>query len=454
MKRFSFVARLGDQDTEAVTIIQKNSTTHEIVFINSDGRLGFGIGQALEQLSALGLTPTEDALDMVIIAAMVNAGDTRVSRKINAQDGWTREIDLYVPVANPAKWNTCKDLLERTLKFLSGDRWRFIFRDRPEDKTKLIKASEKLPLDGLTDVCLFSGGLDSLIGAIDLIKAGKVPLLVSHHWDSVTSNSQQYLLDKLNKQYGEKAYRSMRVKLGFDKNSLVTEEEEKTQRARSFLFYSLAGLAASSMNAAIKVNVPENGLIALNVPLDPSRLGALSTRTAHPYFMARMNEILSALGMSITLQNPYRHKTKGEMADVCTDKSFLSSVVDKSMSCSSPAKARYKEMSPRHCGYCVPCLIRRASIKKGLAAPDSTLYMVPDLSAQTLDSSKAEGEHIRSFQLMVSRIQEGPELAKILVHKPGPLTDAPDEVSAYAEVFRRGVMEVAELLKGVNCKPS
>lgn len=59
------------------------------------------------------------------------------------------------------------------------------------------------------------------------------------------------------------------------------------------------------MNADFTLRVPENGLIALNVPLDPLRLGALSTRTTHPFYMARWNDLLSALGIPGRLENPY-----------------------------------------------------------------------------------------------------------------------------------------------------
>ena len=453
MKRFSLIGRLGADDKDPVAVIQQDSTSAEIQFVNDDGHLQFGVGHALEQLTKLGLTPTENALDLVFVAAMINAADTRVSRQKNAQDGWTREIDLYVPVSDPSVWSDCSSLIQVLLKFLTGDRWRIIFRGRPSKMSSLIKAAGVLPLSGITEVSLFSGGLDSLIGAIDLLKTGRKPLLVSHYWDGETAKAQKYLLGRLTEKYGEESYRLMRVRLGFGSKNLNTGGTENTQRGRSFLFYSLASLAASSLGAGSIVNVPENGLIALNVPLEPSRLGALSTRTAHPYFMARMNELLNRIGLDVKLQNRYRHMTKGEMARSCEDPAFLRALVEHSMSCSSPAKARYMKLSPRHCGYCVPCLIRRASIAKGVQGKDPTLYVFPDLHAQNMRTNKAEGEHIRSFQMMIERIQARPDLADILVHKPGPLVDAPDEISRYADVFRRGILEVADLLKGVTCKP-
>lgn len=454
MRRFSLIARLGPDDKAKVTVLQKDSAVYEIDFLNADRRLDFGIGHALEQLSSFGLTPQEMAIDLVLVAALVNAGDTRVSRGINAQDGWTREIDLYAPVSDPAKWFGLAHELERLLRFLTGDRWRLFFRARPKRLSSIVKPTDKLPLNNLDEVCLFSGGLDSLIGAIDLLKAGRRPLLISHYWDSETSKAQAYLLERLRRRFPKPELRSVRVRLGFDRNHLNTGEKEDTQRGRSFLFFALASLAASGFGRPVTVNTPENGLIALNVPLDPLRFGALSTRTAHPHFIAGMNRLLGEVGINATLMNPYRHSTKGEMVASCADHAFLKKVVANSMSCSSPAAARFKELSPQHCGYCVPCLIRRASLKKGLGIADPTLYSIPNLAVQTLFTDKAEGQDVRSFQLMAERIEKRPELATILVHKPGPLIDAPSEASAYAEVFRRGVLEVAALLKGVTARPS
>ena len=454
MRRFSLVGRLGSDDNTRVRIVQKDSDVYEIDFLNADRRLDFGIGHALDQLTALGLSPSELAVDLVLAAALVNAGDTRVSRAINAQDGWTREIDLYVPVSDLARWNALSHSIGELLKFLTGDRWRVFFRERAERMSSIVPKTDKLPFDGLDEVCLFSGGLDSLIGALDLLNSGRRPLLVSHYWDGETSKAQSYLLDRLQRRFPNPEIRSIRVRLGFDHIHLDTGEVEETQRGRSFLFFALASLAASAFRKPTKVNVPENGLIALNVPLDPLRFGALSTRTAHPYFISRVNRLLQEIDIDATLVNEYRHCTKGEMVKSCADRDFLKIEVGNSMSCSSPAKARYRKLSPRHCGYCVPCLIRRASLREGLGAPDPTLYTLPDLTAQTLFTDKSEGENVRSFQLMARRLEARPELAGILVHKPGPLTDAPSEVGAYTDVFRRGVMEVARLLNGVSAKPS
>ena len=282
----------------------------------------------------------------------------------------------------------------------------------------------------------------------------KRPLFVSHYWDAETAKAQTHVLKALEKHFSRDKIESLRVRLGFDRHHLDTGETEATQRGRSFLFFALAALAASAFERPMAVSIPENGLIALNVPLDPLRVGALSTRTAHPHVIAGIRRLTDAVGLSVSFSNPYRHRTKGEMVAGCADGTCLREVVGDSMSCSSPAKARYKGLSPRHCGYCVPCLIRRASLKAGLGMKDPTLYTVENLRVQTLATDQAEGEHIRSFHLMEKRIKKDPGLAKILVHKPGPLIDAPDEIPDYASVFRRGILEVGKLLRGVKAKPS
>ena len=453
MRRFSLIARLGPDDKAKVRPVQADSDVFEIDFLDGDRRMGFGIGHALDQLASLGLQPSERGVDLVVLAALVNAGDTRVSRKLNAQDGWTREIDLYVPVSAADAWAPSAGSIGAMLRFLTGDRWRVFFRDRTKRTQTLTLAPKRLAIDGLTKVSLLSGGLDSLVGAIDLLVEGDRPLFVSHYWDSETAKAQSYILDRLENRFGKEAFKSLRVRLGFDKNHLSTGETENTQRGRSFLFYALATLAASAIKGRTVVDIPENGLIALNVPLDPLRFGALSTRTAHPHFVASMQRMIDSIGLEVELGNPYRHMTKGEMVTRCADRPFLEKIVANSMSCSSPAKARFKKLSPRHCGYCVPCLIRRASLAAGLDGKDETLYIVENLNKHVLASDQPEGEHVRSFQLMAKRIRAKPDLAKILVHKPGPLIDYPDEIPDYADVFRRGVLEVSELLNGVRTRP-
>lgn len=455
MRRHSFIARLGPADSAKIPVIQKGSVVTEIRFVDGQQKLGFGLGYMIDQLLRRAVCPSEAAVDLAILAALVTAADTRISRTTESQDSWTREIDLYVPVGDTALWSGATDLVQRMLAFLTGDRWRVFVRARNKENRTLFAKPNDLPLSTPFDcVCLFSGGLDSFVGAIDLLAAKRKPLLISHYWD-VSTSSQELCASRLGKVYGDMGPRHIRARVGFTKNDFAkVAESEPTQRGRSFLFFALATLAASGIGSKTTIFVPENGLISLNVPLDPLRVGAWSTRTTHPFYMARWNDLLTHLGIGAVLDNPYRFKTKGEMVSGCTNQALLKRHVGETISCSSVSKARYRGESPRHCGFCVPCLIRRASIEKAFGS-DPTIYSLPNLKGRVIDAKKAEGEHIRSFQLMARRLEKRPGLAPILIRKPGPLSDYSEaEISSYADVFRRGIAEVTSLVKTAKVKPS
>ena len=97
----------------------------------------------------------------------------------------------------------------------------------------------------------------------------------------------------------------------------------------------------------------------------------------------------------------------------------------------------------------MPCLIRRAA----LLGDDPTSYGVPNLRAGTLDTTQAEGQQVRSFQVAINRVAKRSNLAKILIHKPGSLADFSNRWDAYADVYKRGLEEVGKLLVGVKTTP-
>lgn len=452
MRHHSIICRLGVGDTAQVQFGRADTVATELSFIEGQRRLGFGLGQALDQLHHLGLEPSERAVDLALLAAAVTAADTRISRDTESQDGWTREIELYLPVAEPALWDGLAPLIRTTLDFLTGDRWELTFRPRPAALGTLAGGSGRLRTVQPDGVCLFSGGLDSFIGAVDLFAGGANPLLVSHYWDGITSKHQIYCGDVLRRAHPTAAIHHIRARVGFPNDIVEHSPAENTLRGRSFLFFALASLAASAIGGTVRIHVPENGLISLNVPLDPLRLGALSTRTTHPFFMARFGDILRGLDMDVTLDNLYRHQTKGEMVQGCADQPLLRREAKNTMSCSSPQKSRWAGREPMHCGHCVPCLIRRASLEAGFGA-DDTVYAIPDLRARTLNTRRAEGEHVRSFQVALARLASKPRRAKLDIHRPGPLVDHLHELPDYEQVYVRGLQEVGQMLRGVRARP-
>ena len=426
--------------------------------VSGDRTLDHGIGRALRDLVRLGVYPTEIGVDVLVLAALVHAADTRISRKSESQDGWTREIRLVVPVSDPDRWADAEYTFVRLLNFLTGDRWALVFRARPRQFAVLTPTqSPRLPSGfPFEELVLFSGGLDSLIGAIDTFESGRNPLLISHAGDGATSAAQSTIFNMLEAHYRGRAFDRLRLQMAFPNGFVSGSARERTTRARSFLFFALGVFAGSGIDGRFILKVPENGLIAINVPLDPLRLGALSTRTTHPFYIARWNDALTTLGINGRIDNPYWDRTKGEMIRSCADSALIRRLTPSSLSCASPVKGRWQGLGIQHCGYCLPCLIRRAALLTGLRPErDPTVYTVRDLNERALNTRQSEGMDIRSFQIAIERIRARPALASVLIHKPGPLSDESSaRQAALAEVYRRGLEEVGTLLNGVRTQPT
>ncbi|MDX1765513.1 MAG: hypothetical protein R3313_01015, partial [Candidatus Saccharimonadales bacterium] len=149
--------------------------------------------QVVEKVKRLGVQLPSQVMDFLTIALAVTAADSFV-RRSGTEDGWTRLLSIHLPLHEPARWLPLKKDLERALHFLSGDMWNFEFTEggypppqpyRQQDRFQLIS------LRGLDCVCLFSGGLDSAIGAIDLLADGRSPLLVSHAYKGDKKHQDQ-----------------------------------------------------------------------------------------------------------------------------------------------------------------------------------------------------------------------------------------------------------------------
>lgn len=190
-----------------------------------------GIGRAFDDFRALGLRPSETGADLLVVAAHVHAADTRISRNSESQDGWTRELRLVIPVSDPSRWTAAAPILKRALDFLTGDRWEIGFRSRPKDSETIVPPMYASlippPFDG---VSLFSGGLDSLIGAIDTLEAKEKPLLVSHAGEGLVSKSQEQCFDGLKAAYPKASFDRLRMWMAFDRGLVDNVDSEETTR--------------------------------------------------------------------------------------------------------------------------------------------------------------------------------------------------------------------------------
>lgn len=391
--------------------------------INGRGRVGDLVPRRLRKL---GLAPSRQAWDFASFAMAVVAADEAVSRE-RSPDGWTRQIDLTVAVAAPDFWNTQAARLTQALRFLSGDIWEIRFiggggapaprtgsRPRPEDM-----------------VCLLSGGMDSLIGAIDVVGEGLNPLLVSQMAKGDTQDQKLFA--------SSIAPGSRHLQLNH--HARPPHASERSQRARSIAFLGFGVLASSCLQrhadgAIIELRVPENGFISQNVPLTPLRTGSLSTRTTHPFFLRLIQETLDDAGLRVLINNPYEHQTKGEMLRRCTDPALLAKLVDRSTSC-----GRYSRTGFQHCGRCVPCQVRRGAYL-AWGRPDTTHggYKYGPLGQN--DERHARFDDVRSVAIAIETVRRrgldaliGGSMNRQLLGNP----------VLYRQVVQNGIAELAAL---------
>ena len=374
--------------------------------------------------------------DLLRLAVAVYAADMRVPRK-RTDDRWSREMMLYLPVSNVNVWSKARAGLLRLLAFLTGDRWDVEFRGAEGPDTPVTASAE--PVDA---VCLFSGGLDSLVGAIDLLAEGGRVALVSHHGrgDGGAKTIQTRVVAALREEFKDQI---IHVPFYVHPDYGNTAENENTMRGRSLLFMGMGIAVASVMASKPILTVAENGLISLNVPLTGARTGSLSTRTTHPYYIELFRKLLASLKIDIPISLPYRHVTKGEMLVQVKHKGALDKTASLTISCSHPTVGRYAGNTPgNHCGYCVPCIIRLASLKAaGIADREPDCDVVASPPSVTSDRV----QDVRAFRIGIERLKGSAPRSDIFrILRSGPIP--PDEAKAFAAVYRRGMAEVAAFL--------
>jgi 7-cyano-7-deazaguanine synthase in queuosine biosynthesis len=311
--------------------------------------------------------PTSLEADLLTVASSIYCADLAVKR--GEREKIARKIRLTIPVVHVAAFQAMRDQIVFVLYTLSHDAWDIRFVQRPG----VPETPQAWPVIHDGKVLLFSGGLDALSGAIRLGDSGERVLLVSHATGNpAVSAAQKELTEYIERQYPNQFTR-FPFRVG-GRNQMARgfpfptdEEREETQRTRSFLFLALAALVARRKGVTNVVIVAENGQMALNLPLSAARISAFSTHTAHPSFLTEMAPLLtSLLQHTIRIENPFLFETKAEV--VAQTVRNHAPAVRRSISC---WKASRIAGGLRHCGFCVPCMIRRIAVEfNGLRLPE------------------------------------------------------------------------------------
>jgi 7-cyano-7-deazaguanine synthase in queuosine biosynthesis len=389
--------------------------------------------------------------DLLDVATYVYAADQLVSRggetasRLGAD--WRRELRFIIPVREPDRWSSPEvtSSLERLLGFMSEDRVRFDFvgaRDSPASSDYFDFESE------IEEVVLFSGGLDSLTGAIDRLSTGKARLLlVSHQSSTKIAKRQKQLVRDLAERFpGRVVHVPVRISMH------GIERVERTQRTRSFLFGAL-GAVVSRIAGAAGLSLFENGIVSFNLPIACQVVGAAATRTTHPRVIRDLAEFLSTLlEQQVGVDNPYVWKTKAEVAGLLRAAGHAD-LARHTVSCS---RVYWMTRLHTHCGRCSQCLDRRfGTMAADLGEDDPAIMYETDLltGAREEDLDRTMAESFVRHALDLHDLSErgfmnrfGGEVARAISCVPG--MSAGDVARAMLGLHHRHADAVRSVLEG------
>lgn len=296
--------------------------------------------------------------DLIEIATYVYCADQAVTRGGDGVQNfgvdWRRKLFFRIPVRNPDLWNSSplKDHLIETLSFLSEDEYYFDF----VKLTKQPPSQQHIEFDFAKpeEVILFSGGLDSLGGAIEESVVNKRKIALVMHKSNQKLARRHRKLSELLEKYSDSSPLHIPVSINKDKRL----GREYTQRSRSFLYAAL-GSTVAQMFGLFRIRFYENGIVSFNLPPSPQVVGARATRTTHPQVINGFAKIISILaGRPFVVENPFLWKTKAEILRGIND-AGCQEMIKFATSCTHTWKMT---KLTTHCGTCSQCIDRRFAI--------------------------------------------------------------------------------------------
>jgi 7-cyano-7-deazaguanine synthase in queuosine biosynthesis len=248
--------------------------------------------------------------------------------------------------------------LIETLNFLSEDKFSFEFHssDPATPLDPYLEYGDHTPeIRSEEEVLLFSGGLDSLAGAVsEIVERQRRVILVTHKNSKTVAGRQDDLVKHLRQlaDPGRVFYAPIWVHKG------DVEPIEHSQRTRSFLFASL-GVALADVFKKDTIHFFENGVTSFNLPIAEHVIGTRASRTTHPKVLASLSRLFSLLTeREVRIENPFLWMTKADVISVIS-KYGSASLIPETISC---ANVRNFSMSGKQCGVCSQCIERRFGV--------------------------------------------------------------------------------------------
>ena len=311
--------------------------------------------------------------------------------------GGARRLSLELPVEAGDTWrdaNVMEDIGD-ALGFLTGDVWSLDVR--PIARPRRVRSIHIAGLaERLHSVSLFSGGLDSLAGAVQQ--------LASHGSDRIAlvnvgsgprmGAARRELLRRWHGEFGD---RVRAVSVRFHVEGGARYRMERSQRSRGFLFAAVGAVVASCAGLA-QFQAYENGIGAINLAYESSCGASIMSRSTRPFWLKRCREVLSRiLREDVRGINPFLGLTKGEVCrSLCTRGALARVAVSCDRAEGRTAHAR--------CGTCTSCVLSTIGLAAaGLQAPP---FAVSPEQWPSLKPCRLAGARAMHFQ--VEQLRQAP----------------------------------------------
>jgi 7-cyano-7-deazaguanine synthase in queuosine biosynthesis len=397
-----------------------------------------GFRHTLDNLLCRPRKPNRIVQSFTTVALAAYMADKGYQRS-QADDSWTRKLTLNVPMDQD--FSQAIPILSDGLQFLSGDLWQIKTRFEKVSVGARSYYEDQFSPDA---VCLFSGGTDSLTGAINLLEDGKSIIAISHFESGSDAGIQNNLVKRLRTKYGSKHIRHLSIRV------CSSVSMEPSTRSRSFLFIALGLMAASAYSDEVPVYIPENGFVGINIPLTGSRQGSYSTRTTHPAFLSTVRAGLKAVGIQHSINNPLSYLSKGEVLRSCKNLALLRQLLPLTVSCAKAGWVRWKGRSPgTNCGFCYPCLIRRAALHS-IHEDDPSDYLYDAIGSHKILKADKQGSDLRSLLQAVHKYENSKRSLFFEILKTGS-TSTVDNPSGLVHPIKAGIQEVLSLVSDKGC---
>jgi hypothetical protein len=380
--------------------------------------------------------------DLLEIAVAVYATDVAFPRGEN--EAWIRSARFVVPVRDRDLWESLEPQLAEALYVLAHDAFSFDFCARAEEGEEPPAPSNAGTRPDADCVSLLSGGLDSFAGAAMLLATDRRPLFVAHRpQNPMVVASQEHVCRCLQQAFDRPvrlaAVACVPARGGhLDYPYPPPEERETSQRTRSFLYVALGALGCHAAGTD-QLFCPENGVLAVNLPLTEARVGGYSTAGTRPQTLARFRGLLSALGIPLQIHNPFLYQTKGELIRDVLRRYFAPEAIQGTVSCWMAGRLS------RPCGSCVPCLVRAIAMRAAGLPPEAHAVDPFSTGAEAGPGSAARANLV-DLLILVGRLRRMSE-RELLHAYPVLLEMAPEaSIPASIKMLRRFANEAAEAL--------